>query len=1307
MRGLAFPEAATFEREESYDTGTPFSSRNADDIPIDPALNDPPLDPALLEQTNGVQPSHVEPPPHLALSPPILYNRQYSQGPHGDPFAPQPIPSYLPVEEPAMPAPRPPKKKRKVVRSKECDFCRAKGLKDVVHERLLSCTECGRSGHPSCLQISSLGEVPFLYDWRCIECKSCEMCRQKGDENRLLFCDACDRGWHMDCLQPPLEETPSGEWYCPNCTPREQYLAMQSYADVPEHPLPPHDFIPPPTPRPRESSVASSSRSAPHTTHNKQKRKGKARAVTTDESEVDAEGEVDVDVEATPVPVRSHKRKGSKARGRSRKGAAEVIQEPETSRPFKSVRLRITSPVPPPPPPRQPSPSPQPSRPMIRLKLTARTAKGKEREEEPEELKKGMFDDLLSAEDRDISQTNVSQLDKMRFDRSRLEAERAVYPPKPPSASLEPPETPIAGPSNRPLRSAYIQPPPLPTPGLSESPAPSTPDFSKIHSAPHQRIRSIRFGEFDIQTWYDAPFPEEYANLPDGRLWICEFCLKYMKSQFVASRHQMKCRMRHPPGDEIYRDGFISIFEVDGRKNKIYCQNLCLLSKMFLDHKSLFYDVEPFLFYVMTEVDESIGSRFVGYFSKEKRSPKDYNVSCIMTLPVRQRQGWGNLLIDFSYLLSKKEQRTGSPEKPLSALGALGYRNYWTLALMRYLRDAPSNPRLEDISRATSMTIEDIYVTLQQQQMIFVRDHTPPSRPPPGKAIKLFKGKKNGIARKHLVRTTTQDVEQGLTKAPFVAPQSYDIAWDPEVVEAYMSKWEAKGYFKLKPDCLKWSPFLIARTMKSDGLPEEGDPSIVQEPLETPSMESPPDLSDLNGGVTPKAGLSSRARSRRTPRNRLDSASAAPSPALNLFDEPVGEVESSAPPPDPDELPSLPPARPNLRLSMREEEEEPVRASSRRGKQWKARQEEEEEEEEVVLRRSGRKSTVVSMSTSPSQKSNETPSKSKGRSRKTRTNSTNGHSQLNGVSPSEADPSEPHDESMIADDEAFAMRLAMEEGGPRRQLRSRSNTSQEVRTIPQIRPTPKRAIPPPPTPPSQQPPRKRRRVDPSPDPPSSPPPLPPVRRRTSTTNSRKLSQVSTSTPPTPVSPNATFNARQRRSSRLTNGGPAIDVTPPPELRRTRSGALRRRVQSPVDEDEDEGDTAPVVSQSDSAVVPQPLDAGGLSTAAAASADDVKCEDMDTPLTGGSRQSAPSDDTVFVAEDQRTKVTPVSPIAVEVPGVVADDADADAEGEDDIDAEGEPDDGDLDAEGEPDLGDEDAEGEVDDELGGESEVVMML
>lgn len=47
----------------------------------------------------------------------------------------------------------------------------------------------------------------------------------------------------------------------------------------------------------------------------------------------------------------------------------------------------------------------------------------------------------------------------------------------------------------------------------------------------------------------------------------------------------------------------------------MYAQNLCLLAKLFLDHKTLYYDTDPFLFYVMTEYD-SYGFHIVGYFSK-------------------------------------------------------------------------------------------------------------------------------------------------------------------------------------------------------------------------------------------------------------------------------------------------------------------------------------------------------------------------------------------------------------------------------------------------------------------------------------------------------------------------------------------------------------------------------------------------------------------------------------------------------------------------------------------------------------------
>ena len=90
-------------------------------------------------------------------------------------------------------------------------------------------------------------------------------------------------------------------------------------------------------------------------------------------------------------------------------------------------------------------------------------------------------------------------------------------------------------------------------------------------------------------------------------------------------------------GDEIYRKDKLSVFEVCGKKYKQYCQNLCLIAKSFLDHKTLYYDVEPFLFYVMTIAD-SDGCHIVGYFSKEKNSYLNYNVSCILTLPPFQRQ---------------------------------------------------------------------------------------------------------------------------------------------------------------------------------------------------------------------------------------------------------------------------------------------------------------------------------------------------------------------------------------------------------------------------------------------------------------------------------------------------------------------------------------------------------------------------------------------------------------------------------------------------------------------------------------------
>lgn len=45
----------------------------------------------------------------------------------------------------------------------------------------------------------------------------------------------------------------------------------------------------------------------------------------------------------------------------------------------------------------------------------------------------------------------------------------------------------------------------------------------------------IRIGRFEIETWYSSPYPEEYARL--DTLFLCEFCLKYMKSEMTERRH--------------------------------------------------------------------------------------------------------------------------------------------------------------------------------------------------------------------------------------------------------------------------------------------------------------------------------------------------------------------------------------------------------------------------------------------------------------------------------------------------------------------------------------------------------------------------------------------------------------------------------------------------------------------------------------------------------------------------------------------------------------------------------------------------
>ncbi|XP_039956379.1 zinc finger protein ubi-d4 B [Bactrocera tryoni] len=102
-----------------------------------------------------------------------------------------------------------------------CDFClgdQRENKKTNLPEELVSCSDCGRSGHPSCLQFTPNMIISVKrYRWQCIECKYCSICGTSDNDDQLLFCDDCDRGYHMYCLSPPLITPPEGSWSCKLC----------------------------------------------------------------------------------------------------------------------------------------------------------------------------------------------------------------------------------------------------------------------------------------------------------------------------------------------------------------------------------------------------------------------------------------------------------------------------------------------------------------------------------------------------------------------------------------------------------------------------------------------------------------------------------------------------------------------------------------------------------------------------------------------------------------------------------------------------------------------------------------------------------------------------------------------------------------------------------------------------------------------------------------------------------------------------------------------------------------------------------
>lgn len=46
----------------------------------------------------------------------------------------------------------------------------------------------------------------------------------------LLLCDSCDNACHLSCCHPPLKRVPKGDWFCVECTAKQEAAAAEAAA---------------------------------------------------------------------------------------------------------------------------------------------------------------------------------------------------------------------------------------------------------------------------------------------------------------------------------------------------------------------------------------------------------------------------------------------------------------------------------------------------------------------------------------------------------------------------------------------------------------------------------------------------------------------------------------------------------------------------------------------------------------------------------------------------------------------------------------------------------------------------------------------------------------------------------------------------------------------------------------------------------------------------------------------------------------------------------------------------------------------
>ena len=110
------------------------------------------------------------------------------------------------------------------------------------------------------------------------------------------------------------------------------------------------------------------------------------------------------------------------------------------------------------------------------------------------------------------------------------------------------------------------------------------------------------------------------------------------------------------------------------------------------------------------------------------------------------------------------------------------------------------------------MILEDILATLQHHGMIHIDDDPDELEAKGNQDGDSHSAGAGGMGRNALALNTDKSQDA-------IIPEHYEILWDREAVRAHLERYAAKGYLELKPEHLKYTPFLVTRiTLGKDGM---------------------------------------------------------------------------------------------------------------------------------------------------------------------------------------------------------------------------------------------------------------------------------------------------------------------------------------------------------------------------------------------------------------------------------------------------------------------------------------------------------